>query len=113
MNTPNQDDRANQQRVAQSDSQTSSITTEGTGAEGSSGKPGPKHSFGVLGLGAMGFGAASSLLRVGFSVWGCDLRDTTREAFSGLGGHSRMLAAELAHCDAEMVMVVKDRKSTR
>ncbi|NDE32865.1 MAG: hypothetical protein EB017_13255, partial [Betaproteobacteria bacterium] len=106
MNTPNQDNRANQQRVAQSDTQASSITTVGSEAEASSGKPGPNHSFGVVGLGAMGFGAASSLLRAGFSVWGCDLRDTTRKAFSDLGGHSCLRAAELAHCDAVMVMVV-------
>ena len=106
MNTPNQDNRANQQRVAQSDTQASSITTVGSEAEASSGKPGPNHSFGVIGLGAMGFGAASSLLRAGFSVWGCDLRDTTRKAFSDLGGHSCLRAAELAHCDAVMVMVV-------
>ncbi len=46
----------------------------------------PNQSFGVIGLGAMGYGAASSLLRAGFEVWGCDVRNATLAAFQKLGG---------------------------
>jgi 3-hydroxyisobutyrate dehydrogenase-like beta-hydroxyacid dehydrogenase len=40
----------------------------------------------VIGLGAMGMGAALSCLRAGLAVTGCDLRDEARDAFVAAGG---------------------------
>ena len=40
----------------------------------------------VIGLGAMGLGAASSLLRAGHQITGCDLSPTARDAFAVAGG---------------------------
>jgi 3-hydroxyisobutyrate dehydrogenase len=107
MNTPKQDDRADPHKAAQTGMQTASITTDASAAKPSSGRQGPNHSFGVVGLGAMGFGAASSLLRAGcFEVWGCDVREDTLAAFEALGGKAVSRAADLVHCDAVMIMVV-------
>lgn len=59
----------------------------------------------VIGLGSMGFGMATSLLRGGFDVTGCDVNETALQRFAGLGGRvasSPRAAAE----DAEVVIVV-------
>jgi 3-hydroxyisobutyrate dehydrogenase-like beta-hydroxyacid dehydrogenase len=40
----------------------------------------------VIGLGAMGMGAALSCLRAGLAVTGCDLREEARNAFVAAGG---------------------------
>ena len=41
---------------------------------------------GVIGLGTMGMGAALNLLRKGFDVTGCELRDSARAEFAAAGG---------------------------
>ena len=40
----------------------------------------------VIGLGAMGMGAAQSCLRAGLPTAGCDLRDSARAEFAAAGG---------------------------
>ncbi|MBC3345132.1 NAD(P)-dependent oxidoreductase [Pseudomonas sp. SWRI196] len=42
--------------------------------------------IGVVGLGSMGLGMARSLLRAGLPVWGYDIREDVRQAFSAEGG---------------------------
>ncbi len=41
---------------------------------------------GVIGLGAMGLGIARSLLRAGFNVHACDVRETVTQQFAVEGG---------------------------
>ena len=106
MNTPKQDVRADQHEAAQTGLQAASITTDAPSDACLSAGHGPNQSFGVIGLGAMGYGVASSLLRAGFEVWGCDLRHATLAAFQKLGGRGVAQAADLARCDAVMIMVV-------
>jgi len=43
---------------------------------------------GVIGLGAMGIGVARSLLRAGFRVLACDVRESALSAFAAEGGIS-------------------------
>jgi L-threonate 2-dehydrogenase len=63
--------------------------------------------LGVVGLGSMGMGAATSALRRGVTTWGCDPREPAREAFAKAGGHAVSTPAELAaHCDVVLVLVV-------
>ena len=67
----------------------------------------PLPTFGVIGLGAMGLGAACSALRRGLTTWGCDTRPPAREAFSRAGGQSTASPAELArHCQVVQLLVV-------
>jgi len=40
---------------------------------------------GVIGLGAMGLGIARSLLRSGFNVHACDVRETVTQQFASEG----------------------------
>lgn len=62
---------------------------------------------GVIGLGAMGMGAAKSCLRAGLAVTGCDLRDTARDEFTAAGGGACATAAELpAGTEAVLLLVV-------
>jgi 3-hydroxyisobutyrate dehydrogenase len=63
--------------------------------------------LGVVGLGSMGMGAASSALRAGVPTWGCDTRPTAREQFAQLGGRAVATPRELApHCQVVLVLVV-------
>ena len=41
---------------------------------------------GVIGLGAMGLGVARSLLRAGFQVHACDVREAVVQKFGSEGG---------------------------
>ncbi len=41
---------------------------------------------GVIGLGAVGLGIARSLLRAGFNVHACDVREAVTQQFVGEGG---------------------------
>lgn len=62
---------------------------------------------GVIGLGAMGLGVAKSLLRAGFSVHGCDVRQAVLDGFSALGGHACASPAELGRrCEVVLTLVV-------
>lgn len=66
----------------------------------------------VIGLGSMGFGAATSLLRAGFTVHGVDLSETSRTAFIRAGGKAFVSPAEAAkHADIVFVFVVNDRQT--
>src|SRR5438270_11824816 len=48
----------------------------------------------VMGLGSMGYGIASSLLRSGFDVVGYDIAQATLERFAADGGRIAMSPAE-------------------
>lgn len=61
----------------------------------------------VIGLGAMGMGAAKSCLRAGLATTGCDLRQAARAAFAAAGGAVCAAPAELpAGLDAVLLLVV-------
>lgn len=63
--------------------------------------------LGVIGLGSMGYGAATSALRRGAEVWGLDVRAEVRERFAGEGGRAAASLAELGErCDVVLVLVV-------
>lgn len=61
---------------------------------------------GVVGLGAMGMGAALALHERGLTVTGCDLSATARESFAAQGGSSVASTAELADCEVVVLLVV-------
>ncbi|BCQ55508.1 L-threonate dehydrogenase [Burkholderia gladioli] len=62
---------------------------------------------GVIGLGAMGLGVARSLLRAGFRVHACDLREDMLAAFAAEGGVPCATPAELgARCEVLITLVV-------
>ena len=68
--------------------------------------------FGVVGLGSMGFGAAVSALRRGIPTWGLDTRAEARERFAATGGQVTESLAELAaHCDVVMLLVVNAQQT--
>ncbi len=61
----------------------------------------------VIGLGAMGMGAALSCLRAGLATTGCDMRDTARADFAAAGGSTAASAGEIAEgTDAVLLLVV-------
>ncbi|SFK16965.1 L-threonate dehydrogenase [Falsiroseomonas stagni] len=61
----------------------------------------------VIGLGAMGMGAALSCLRAGLATTGCDMRDTARADFAAAGGITAASAGEIADgTDAVLLLVV-------
>jgi 3-hydroxyisobutyrate dehydrogenase len=63
--------------------------------------------IGVIGLGAMGYGVAQSLLRAGFNVHACDLRDEVLRRFADAGGTPCASPAELGErCDVVITLVV-------
>jgi 3-hydroxyisobutyrate dehydrogenase len=62
---------------------------------------------GVIGLGAMGLGIARSLLRSGFKVHACDVRNEVTAAFAQEGGVAcESPAALAAACDVVITVVV-------
>ncbi|WP_279626495.1 L-threonate dehydrogenase [Phytopseudomonas straminea] len=62
---------------------------------------------GVIGLGAMGLGIARSLLRNGFKVHACDVRNEVVQAFAAEGGVACASPAEMAAaCDVIITVVV-------
>ncbi len=62
---------------------------------------------GVIGLGAMGLGIARSLLRSGFKVHACDVRNEVVQAFAAEGGVACASPAEMAAaCDIVITVVV-------
>ncbi|WEL68778.1 NAD(P)-dependent oxidoreductase [Pseudomonas sp. CBSPCGW29] len=62
---------------------------------------------GVIGLGAMGLGIARSLLRNGFNVHACDVRETVTQQFASEGGVACSSPAQMAgECDVIITVVV-------
>ncbi|GLC93477.1 dehydrogenase/oxidoreductase [Cupriavidus sp. TA19] len=68
--------------------------------------------IGVIGLGAMGFGVAQSLLRAGFNVHACDLRPEVLQRFADAGGVPCVSPAELgSRCDVVLTLVVNAQQT--
>ncbi|SPK72363.1 putative dehydrogenase, with NAD(P)-binding Rossmann-fold domain [Cupriavidus taiwanensis] len=68
--------------------------------------------IGVIGLGAMGFGVAQSLLRAGFNVHACDLRAEVLQRFADAGGVPCVSPAELgSHCEVVLTLVVNAQQT--
>ena len=66
-----------------------------------------KKTVGVIGLGAIGFGTAQSLIRGGFPTVGFDLREEALQKLADEGGIPAHSCAELGEkCDAVVVMVI-------
>jgi putative dehydrogenase len=64
-------------------------------------------SVGIIGLGAMGFGVARSLLRAGFHTHACDVRSQVLQQFESEGGVACSDPAELgAVCEVIVTVVV-------
>ncbi len=62
---------------------------------------------GVIGLGAMGLGIARSLLRSGFNVHACDVRETVTQQFASEGGVACSSPVQMAAaCDVIITVVV-------
>lgn len=68
--------------------------------------------IGVIGLGAMGYGVAQSLLRAGFNVHACDLRPEVLQRFADAGGVPCATPAELgSRCDVVLTLVVNAQQT--
>ena len=66
-----------------------------------------QQNIGVIGLGAMGRGMASSLRRAGYKVHVCDVRVEAAQAFAAEGGVACASPAEVAaHCEVVVSVVV-------
>ena len=68
----------------------------------------PEKTVGVIGLGAMGFGIATSLLRAGMSVHGSDVDTARVAAFQAEGGAQGPLDSVLGSVDAVLLVVLND-----
>jgi putative dehydrogenase len=68
--------------------------------------------IGVIGLGAMGLGMASSLRRAGYTVHVCDVRSEAAKAFAADGGVACTSPAELARACPIVVSVVVNATQT-
>ncbi|MDH4571273.1 L-threonate dehydrogenase [Salinicola acroporae] len=68
---------------------------------------------GVIGLGSMGMGMATSLVNAGFETWGCDLREEARASFAEAGGHAVATPAEMAAGVEIVLTVVVNADQTR
>ncbi len=63
--------------------------------------------IGIIGLGAMGKGMATSLRRAGYLVHACDVRPEAAQAFAAEGGVACASPAEVAaHCEVVVSVVV-------
>jgi 3-hydroxyisobutyrate dehydrogenase-like beta-hydroxyacid dehydrogenase len=60
----------------------------------------------VIGLGSMGYGMASSILRAGHATWGVDVVASQEERFRGEGGQPGTLADAAGALDAVVVVVL-------
>ena len=67
---------------------------------------------GVIGLGAMGLGMATSLRRAGYAVHVCDIRPEVAQAFADEGGTACADPAELAKACEVIVSVVVNAAQT-
>jgi len=61
---------------------------------------------GIVGLGAMGMGAAQSCVRAGLETVGCDLSADARATFEAAGGTAVSAVTEMGHLDAVLILVV-------
>jgi 3-hydroxyisobutyrate dehydrogenase-like beta-hydroxyacid dehydrogenase len=68
---------------------------------------------GVIGLGAMGMGAALSCLHAGLDVTGCDIGAAARTAFAQAGGRAVAMAAELPAGTEAVLLLVVNATQTR
>jgi 3-hydroxyisobutyrate dehydrogenase-like beta-hydroxyacid dehydrogenase len=66
----------------------------------------------VIGLGAMGMGAAKSCLRAGLPTTGCDLRDSARAEFIAAGGTACASPAELPERTEAVLLLVVNAAQT-
>jgi 3-hydroxyisobutyrate dehydrogenase len=66
----------------------------------------------VIGLGSMGFGMATALLRAGLDVTGCDVVPETVARFAAAGGHGAATPAEAAAGKDIVVSVVVNAAQT-
>jgi len=66
----------------------------------------------VIGLGSMGFGMATALLRAGLDVTGCDVVSATVERFVAGGGHGAPTPAEAVKAADIVVTVVVNAAQT-
>lgn len=60
----------------------------------------------AIGLGAMGYGMAQSVLRAGHDVWGVDVRDDAMDRFLAEGGQPGSVDDVLDQIDVAMVVVL-------
>ena len=69
--------------------------------------PPPRGAIGLVGLGAMGRGVATNLMRKGFEVVGCDVRAESGQWIEEQGGAFRKVPCDLASgCEAIVSFVV-------
>jgi L-threonate 2-dehydrogenase len=66
----------------------------------------PKQTVTIIGLGSMGWGAATSLLRAGFRVKGVDVRSDVLKRFEDEGGEAYATAADAGPSELVFVFVV-------
>ncbi|WP_372623217.1 L-threonate dehydrogenase [Falsiroseomonas sp.] len=67
---------------------------------------------GVIGLGAMGMGAARSCLRAGLATTGCDLREAARDAFAAAGGQACARPSDLPEATEAVLLLVVNAAQT-
>ena len=67
-----------------------------------------KKNIAVVGLGAMGFGAANALLSAGHDVWGFDVAPAPVERFMKKGGKTGALTDVAKRIDIAVVVVLND-----
>jgi putative dehydrogenase len=66
----------------------------------------------VIGLGAMGMGAARSCLRSGLDTTGCDLREAARAEFAAAGGHAIPSPQEVPQGTEAVLLLVVNAAQT-
>ena len=79
---------------------------------GATAPPAPARAVGIVGLGAMGMGIARTLLRKGFEVHACDLREAARDAIAQAGARVHESPAQVAAQVAVLMVVVVDAAQT-
>lgn len=65
----------------------------------------------VVGLGSMGYGIASSLLRAGHETYGFDINEASMQRFQEEGGSSGKLSDIASDLDALVVVVLNDKQT--
>jgi 3-hydroxyisobutyrate dehydrogenase len=68
--------------------------------------------IGVIGLGAMGMGIAQSLLRAGFEVHACDIKQEAVQQLAQAGAHAAATPAALAEKIEALLVVVVNAQQT-